>query len=124
MKPPSEDFRSEGADLKFEAGGAISTGPASGNGYEILLQGFNWDSCKQGVIDILRCSFVQFMVPFRIGTKSLLHKRMTLQRLESLQFGCHLPAMLSLIKSVLLLSEIPIAYICGLRAICHETCTT
>lgn len=25
-----------------------STGPASGNGYEILLQGFNWESCHAG----------------------------------------------------------------------------
>lgn len=50
----SEDQRLEGADLKFEAGGAVSTGPASGNGFEILLQGFNWDSSKHGVIHSLR----------------------------------------------------------------------
>ena len=53
VEAPIEDERSEGADLKFEAGGAISTGPASGNGFEILLQGFNWDSCKTGVMPIL-----------------------------------------------------------------------
>ena len=24
-----------------------TTGPAAGNGYEIILQGFNWESCKE-----------------------------------------------------------------------------
>lgn len=42
--PQSEESRSGGADLRFQAGGATSTGPASGSGFEILLQGFNWDS--------------------------------------------------------------------------------
>ena len=29
-----------------QQGGASSTGPASGDGFEIILQGFNWESCK------------------------------------------------------------------------------
>ena len=32
----------------FGSVGAITTGPASGNGYELLLQAFNWESCKSG----------------------------------------------------------------------------
>ena len=27
-----------------QAGGATASGPALGNGYEIILQGFNWES--------------------------------------------------------------------------------
>lgn len=45
--PKPEESRSGGADLRFQAGGATSTGPAAGSGYEILLQGFNWDSHHQ-----------------------------------------------------------------------------
>eukprot|EP00210_Caulerpa_lentillifera_P006145 g5872.t1 len=48
VKAPIEDERTEGADFKFQGGGATSTGPASGTGFEILLQGFNWDSSKSG----------------------------------------------------------------------------
>lgn len=25
----------------------VATGPAAGDGYEIFLQGFNWESCKK-----------------------------------------------------------------------------
>lgn len=45
--PKPEESRTGGADLKFQAGGATSTGPAAGSGFEILLQGFNWDSHHQ-----------------------------------------------------------------------------
>lgn len=38
--------RGGGAELRFADGGGTSTGPASGNGYEIILQGFNWESWK------------------------------------------------------------------------------
>lgn len=38
--------RGPGADLRFQAGGATSSGPAAGSGLEIILQGFNWESCK------------------------------------------------------------------------------
>lgn len=31
-----------------QTGVPTSTGPAAGNGYEILLQGFNWESCSHG----------------------------------------------------------------------------
>ncbi|KAK9829872.1 hypothetical protein WJX72_008358 [[Myrmecia] bisecta] len=36
--------RGPGADLRFQAGGATSSGPAAGDGNEIILQGFNWES--------------------------------------------------------------------------------
>ncbi|DBA79186.1 hypothetical protein WJX77_000073 [Trebouxia sp. C0004] len=38
--------RGPGADLRFQAGGATSSGPAAGTGLELILQGFNWESCK------------------------------------------------------------------------------
>lgn len=31
-----------------QTGAPTSTGPAAGNGYEVLLQGFNWESCNHG----------------------------------------------------------------------------
>lgn len=31
----------------MQAGGATASGPALGNGYEIILQGFNWESHRQ-----------------------------------------------------------------------------
>ena len=30
-----------------QAGGATASGPALGNGYEIILQGFNWESYRE-----------------------------------------------------------------------------
>lgn len=33
-----------GGDARFAGGGTTSTGPAAGNGFEIILQGFNWES--------------------------------------------------------------------------------
>ena len=33
--------------MRFQAGGATSTGPAAGLGYDIILQAFNWESCKE-----------------------------------------------------------------------------
>ncbi|CAD7698103.1 unnamed protein product [Ostreobium quekettii] len=48
-----EAARGGGADLRFQAGGGTSTGPATGNGYEIILQGFNWDSHHQDWYKIL-----------------------------------------------------------------------
>jgi hypothetical protein len=30
----------------MQGGGATSTGPAAGDGHEIMLQGFNWESYK------------------------------------------------------------------------------
>lgn len=30
----------------LQGGGATSTGPAAGDGFEIILQGFNWESHK------------------------------------------------------------------------------
>lgn len=36
--------RGPGAELRFQAGGATSSGPAAGLGYEIILQAFNWES--------------------------------------------------------------------------------
>jgi len=38
--------RGPGGDLRFSGGGATSTGPAAGDGFEIILQGFNWESHK------------------------------------------------------------------------------
>ena len=32
--------------FELQAGGATSSGPAAGSGLEIILQGFNWESCK------------------------------------------------------------------------------
>ncbi|MGH8466672.1 MAG: hypothetical protein ACRER5_21245 [Pseudomonas sp.] len=32
----------------LQGGGATSTGPAAGDGTEILLQGFNWESYRNG----------------------------------------------------------------------------
>lgn len=34
-------------DGLVQAGGATASGPALGNGYEIILQGFNWESHRQ-----------------------------------------------------------------------------
>ena len=31
----------------FQAGGATSSGPAAGDGHEIILQGFNWESWRE-----------------------------------------------------------------------------
>uniref|UniRef100_A0A061QGW0 alpha-amylase n=1 Tax=Tetraselmis sp. GSL018 TaxID=582737 RepID=A0A061QGW0_9CHLO len=46
-KPPQEE-RHQGADLRFGTlGGGTGTGAAAGDGFEIFLQGFNWDSCNQ-----------------------------------------------------------------------------
>ena len=38
--------RGGGGELRFADGGGTSTGPASGNGFEIILQGFNWESWR------------------------------------------------------------------------------
>lgn len=35
-----------GGDARFAGGGTTSTGPAAGDGFEIILQGFNWESHK------------------------------------------------------------------------------
>lgn len=40
--------RGGGAEGRFPLGGGTSTGPAAGRGYEIMLQAFNWESCKTG----------------------------------------------------------------------------
>ena len=39
--------RGPGAELRFQAGGATSSGPAAGLGYEIILQAFNWESHRE-----------------------------------------------------------------------------
>eukprot|EP00192_Tetraselmis_astigmatica_P007506 CAMPEP_0117654098 /NCGR_PEP_ID=MMETSP0804-20121206/3558_1 /TAXON_ID=1074897 /ORGANISM="Tetraselmis astigmatica, Strain CCMP880" /LENGTH=714 /DNA_ID=CAMNT_0005460347 /DNA_START=1 /DNA_END=2145 /DNA_ORIENTATION=- len=45
---PAEEERHKGADLRFGAiGGGTASGAAAGDGFEIFLQAFNWDSCKQ-----------------------------------------------------------------------------
>ena len=33
--------------MSAQHGGATASGPASGSGYEIILQGFNWESHRQ-----------------------------------------------------------------------------
>lgn len=49
MITPLPSFqRGGGGEGRFEQGGATSTGPAAGNGYELLLQAFNWESCRSG----------------------------------------------------------------------------
>lgn len=43
-------FHSLESKLAFcdgQAGGATASGPALGNGYEIILQGFNWESYRE-----------------------------------------------------------------------------
>ncbi|KAK9848494.1 hypothetical protein WJX84_004190 [Apatococcus fuscideae] len=42
----TEAAREGGGEMRFQQGGASSTGPAAGDGFEIILQGFNWESCK------------------------------------------------------------------------------
>jgi len=43
---PSQEERQQGADLRFGSlGGGTGVGAGAGDGYEIFLQGFNWDSC-------------------------------------------------------------------------------
>ncbi|KAK9915375.1 hypothetical protein WJX75_008171 [Coccomyxa subellipsoidea] len=49
-----EAARGPGADLRFQAGGATASGPALGNGYEIILQGFNWESHRQKWYQVLQ----------------------------------------------------------------------
>ena len=39
--------RGPGAELRFQSGGATSSGPAAGLGYEIILQAFNWESHRE-----------------------------------------------------------------------------
>lgn len=46
--------RGPGADLRFQAGGATSSGPAAGTGLEMILQGFNWESYKNDWYKTLR----------------------------------------------------------------------
>mmetsp|Transcript_13195 Transcript_13195/g.27873 ORF Transcript_13195/g.27873 Transcript_13195/m.27873 type:complete len:729 (-) Transcript_13195:1725-3911(-) len=38
--------RGGGAEGRFLVSGGTGTGPAAGSGYEIILQSFNWESCK------------------------------------------------------------------------------
>lgn len=38
--------RRPGCGGALQGGGATSTGPAAGDGFEIILQGFNWESHK------------------------------------------------------------------------------
>ncbi|KAK9843998.1 hypothetical protein WJX81_001575 [Elliptochloris bilobata] len=49
-----EAARGPGADLRFQHGGATASGPASGTGHEIILQGFNWESHRQPWYNVLR----------------------------------------------------------------------
>jgi len=52
---PAEAAHGGGAEGRFFAGqGGTGTGPAAGNGYEIILQGFNWESCKEPWYKILK----------------------------------------------------------------------
>ncbi|KAL3150549.1 Alpha-amylase [Trebouxia sp. C0010 RCD-2024] len=44
--PEPQAARGPGADLRFMAGGATSSGPAAGSGFEMILQGFNWESYR------------------------------------------------------------------------------
>lgn len=52
--------RGPGAELRFQAGGATSSGPAAGLGYEIILQAFNWESHRE--------SWYQVLHPMRRGS--------------------------------------------------------
>ena len=36
-----------------QAGGATASGPALGNGYEIILQGFNWESHRHNWYQVM-----------------------------------------------------------------------
>ncbi|CAL5221418.1 g3605 [Coccomyxa viridis] len=66
-----EAARGPGADLRFQAGGATASGPALGNGYEIILQGFNWEShrhnwyqtLKEQASMIARAGFTSIWLP-------------------------------------------------------------
>jgi hypothetical protein len=40
--------------MRTQGGGATSSGPACGNGFEIILQAFNWESHKQDYYNLLR----------------------------------------------------------------------
>lgn len=46
--------RGPGAELRFQAGGATSSGPAAGLGYEIILQAFNWESHRESWYQVLK----------------------------------------------------------------------
>ena len=47
----------------LQAGGGTSSGPAAGSGYEIILQGFNWDSYKNQWYKVSSCSIPHAIMP-------------------------------------------------------------
>ena len=46
--------RGGGAEGRFLVSGGTGTGPAAGSGYEIILQAFNWESCKHNWYQVLK----------------------------------------------------------------------
>lgn len=44
-----------------QAGGATSSGPAAGSGFEMILQGFNWESYRNNWYKVCKnCSSVTY----------------------------------------------------------------
>lgn len=58
-----------------QAGGATSSGPAAGTGLELILQGFNWESCKGDWYKVRLCSAaVLAWLPLNISDGSSCHR--------------------------------------------------
>lgn len=73
----------------LQAGGGTSSGPAAGSGYEIILQGFNWDSYKNKWYKVSTCSIPHAGAPLLMPAEQLPSKCTSSRSMPDVQICTH-----------------------------------